>query len=170
MRLLLHTQTSTVVPLKFGNWSLVSSSSILGMWLFIDAGVKFSKNHYIRHFIFILIDVALVCINCTLSNVNDLCVSVLNVIQMQCRSRVWIGLCDLLLETLVVLSKGGGGDKKDKCRSRYDDKEYLTCMILLTAQRPHWMKQFEFPREPELIDLNKSLWRWKSLAWIQLSP
>ena len=38
MKLLIHSQTSTVQPLKFGNGWAISSHILLGMWLLIHAG------------------------------------------------------------------------------------------------------------------------------------
>ena len=40
MKLLLHSQTSPVQPLKFGNGKVVSSHTILGMCLVILGGIK----------------------------------------------------------------------------------------------------------------------------------
>ena len=40
MKLLIHSQTSTVQPLKFGNVYVISSNTLLAMWLLIHAGVK----------------------------------------------------------------------------------------------------------------------------------
>ena len=40
MKLLIHSQTSTVQPLKFGNGQVISSHTLLGMWLLIHAGLK----------------------------------------------------------------------------------------------------------------------------------
>ena len=35
MKLLIHSQTSTVAPMKFGNGYVISSRTLLGMWLLI---------------------------------------------------------------------------------------------------------------------------------------
>ena len=43
MKLLIHTQTSTVQPLKIGNEYVISSHTLSGMWLLIHAGIK--VNH-----------------------------------------------------------------------------------------------------------------------------
>ena len=40
MKLLVQTQTSTVQRLKFGNGYLISSDTLLDMWLFIHDGIK----------------------------------------------------------------------------------------------------------------------------------
>ena len=40
MKLLIHSQTSTVQPLKFGNLYVISSRNLMGMWLLIYAGIK----------------------------------------------------------------------------------------------------------------------------------
>ena len=40
MKLLLHSQTSTVQPLKFGNGEVVPSHTLLDMWLLTHAGIK----------------------------------------------------------------------------------------------------------------------------------
>ena len=40
MILLILSQTSTVQPLKFGNAQVISSHTLLGMWLIIHAGIK----------------------------------------------------------------------------------------------------------------------------------
>ena len=40
MKLLIHSQTSTVKPLKFGNGYVISSHILLGMWLIIHNGIK----------------------------------------------------------------------------------------------------------------------------------
>ena len=40
MKLLTHFQTSTVVPLKFGNGYVISSHTLFGMRLLIHAGIK----------------------------------------------------------------------------------------------------------------------------------
>ena len=42
-KLLIHSQTSTVQPLKFGNIQVISSHTLRDMWLLIQAGDK--KNH-----------------------------------------------------------------------------------------------------------------------------
>ena len=40
MKLLIHSQNSTVQQLKFGNGSVISSHTLLSMWLSIRAGIK----------------------------------------------------------------------------------------------------------------------------------
>ena len=40
IKLLIHSQTSTVQPLKFGNGKVISSHTLLCMWLLIHAGIK----------------------------------------------------------------------------------------------------------------------------------
>ena len=40
MKLFIQTQTSALQPLKFGNGSVISSHTLLGMRLLIHAGVK----------------------------------------------------------------------------------------------------------------------------------
>ena len=40
MKLLIHSQTSTVQPLMFGNGSVSSSHTLLGMWLLNHAGLQ----------------------------------------------------------------------------------------------------------------------------------
>ena len=40
MKLLIHSQTSTVEPLKFENGLVISSCTFLYMWLLIHAGIK----------------------------------------------------------------------------------------------------------------------------------
>ena len=40
MPLLIHSQTSTVQPLRLGNGETISSHTLLGMWLLIHAGIK----------------------------------------------------------------------------------------------------------------------------------
>ena len=40
MKLLIDSQTSTVQPLKFGNWWVMSSHTLPGMWLLIHAVIK----------------------------------------------------------------------------------------------------------------------------------
>ena len=40
MKLFIHSQTSTVQPLKFGNGYVIPSHTLLGMWLLINAGIK----------------------------------------------------------------------------------------------------------------------------------
>ena len=40
MKLLIHSQISTVAPLKFGNGYVISSHSLLRMWLLIHAEIK----------------------------------------------------------------------------------------------------------------------------------
>ena len=42
MKLLIHSQTSTVQPLKFVNGYVIASQSLLGMCLIIYAGIKVS--------------------------------------------------------------------------------------------------------------------------------
>ena len=47
VKLLIHFQTSTVQPLKFGNGQVTSSHTLLHMWLLMHAGIKWnhvSKN------------------------------------------------------------------------------------------------------------------------------
>ena len=43
LKLLIHSQTSTIAPLKFGNGKVISSHTLLGMWLFIRVRIKL--NH-----------------------------------------------------------------------------------------------------------------------------
>ena len=40
LKLLIHSETSTVQPLKFGNGSVISSNTLPGIWLLIHAGIK----------------------------------------------------------------------------------------------------------------------------------
>ena len=40
LKLLIHSQTSTIAPLKFGNGKVISSHTLLGMWLFIHVRIK----------------------------------------------------------------------------------------------------------------------------------
>ena len=40
MKLLIHPQTSLVQPLKFGNRQIISSHTLLNMWLLIHIGIK----------------------------------------------------------------------------------------------------------------------------------
>ena len=40
VKLFIHSQTSAVQLLEFGNGKVNSSHSLLGMWLFIHAGIK----------------------------------------------------------------------------------------------------------------------------------
>ena len=40
MKLLIHSQTSTVAPLKFGNGKVIASHTLLGMWLLIYAEIQ----------------------------------------------------------------------------------------------------------------------------------
>ena len=40
MKLLIHSQTSMVVPLKFGNEQVISVHTLLGMWLIIHAVIR----------------------------------------------------------------------------------------------------------------------------------
>ena len=40
MKLLIHSLTSTVQPLKFRNGQVISSHTLLGVWLLIHAGIK----------------------------------------------------------------------------------------------------------------------------------
>ena len=40
MKLLIHSQTSTVEPVKFGNEEVISSHTLMGMPLLIYAGIK----------------------------------------------------------------------------------------------------------------------------------
>ena len=40
MKLFIHSQTSTVQQLKFGNGQVISSNTLLGVWLLIHAGIK----------------------------------------------------------------------------------------------------------------------------------
>ena len=42
----IHSQTSTVVPLKFGNGYVISSHTLMAIWLLIHAGIK--VNHWDR--------------------------------------------------------------------------------------------------------------------------
>ena len=65
MKLLVHSQTSTVQPLKFGNRCAISSPILFGMWSYIPAGIKVNsvsegaheplltgvKNRQVCHFI-----------------------------------------------------------------------------------------------------------------------
>ena len=44
MKLLLHSKTSAVQPLKFVNGLLISSNTLLGMWLFTHAEIKFNPR------------------------------------------------------------------------------------------------------------------------------
>ena len=39
MRLLLHSQTSTAAPSKFGNWCVISSNTLWWIWLLNHAGI-----------------------------------------------------------------------------------------------------------------------------------
>ena len=39
MKLLINSPTSTVQPLKFENWCIISAHNLLGVWLFIDTGI-----------------------------------------------------------------------------------------------------------------------------------
>ena len=39
-KLLTHSQTSTVQPLKFGSGEVISSHTLQNMWLFIHAEIK----------------------------------------------------------------------------------------------------------------------------------
>ena len=39
MKLLIHSQTSTVQPLKFGNEQEIASNILLGVWLVIHAEI-----------------------------------------------------------------------------------------------------------------------------------
>ena len=41
MKLIAHSQTSTVHALKFGDGYAISSHNLLGMWLVIHAGINF---------------------------------------------------------------------------------------------------------------------------------
>ena len=40
LKLIIHSQTSTIAPLKFGNGKVISSHTLLGMWLFIHVRIK----------------------------------------------------------------------------------------------------------------------------------
>ena len=40
MSVLIHSQTSTVAPLKFGYGYVISTHTLLGMWLLIHDGIK----------------------------------------------------------------------------------------------------------------------------------
>ena len=40
IKLLIHSQTSTVQPLKFGNGYVIPSNTLMGMWLLIHADIK----------------------------------------------------------------------------------------------------------------------------------
>ena len=40
MELLIHSQTSTAEPLKFGNGYVISSHTLQGLWLIIHVGIK----------------------------------------------------------------------------------------------------------------------------------
>ena len=40
MELLIHFQTSTAQPLKIGNGEVITSHTLLGMWLLIHAGTS----------------------------------------------------------------------------------------------------------------------------------
>ena len=40
VELLIHSQTSTVQPLKYGDGYVILSHNILGIWLIIHAGIK----------------------------------------------------------------------------------------------------------------------------------
>ena len=40
MKLIMHSQISTVQPLKFGNGSVIQTHTLLGMRLLIYAGIK----------------------------------------------------------------------------------------------------------------------------------
>ena len=44
VQLLIHTQTSVVQPLKFGNGCVISSHNLLGMWLLMHVGIKIDKT------------------------------------------------------------------------------------------------------------------------------
>ena len=45
MKLLIHSQTSTVAPLKFENGWIISSHTFLGMWLLIHFGIKLNLRY-----------------------------------------------------------------------------------------------------------------------------
>ena len=40
MKLLIHSQTSTAAPLKFGNGYVIASQNLLEMWVLIHAGTQ----------------------------------------------------------------------------------------------------------------------------------
>ena len=40
INLRIHSLTSTVAPLKFRNGEVIRSRTLLGMWLFIHAGIE----------------------------------------------------------------------------------------------------------------------------------
>ena len=40
MKLIIYSETATVAPLKFGNGIVISTHTLLGMWLLIDARIK----------------------------------------------------------------------------------------------------------------------------------
>ena len=44
MKILIHSQTSTVQLLKFWNGYLISSHNLLDMWLLIDTGIKINPG------------------------------------------------------------------------------------------------------------------------------
>ena len=48
MKLPILPQTSTVAPLKFGNVYVSSSYALRGMWLIIQAGIKFESLNSLR--------------------------------------------------------------------------------------------------------------------------
>ena len=48
MKLLIHSQTSTVPPLKFGNEYVISYHILLGMWLLVNAVIKVQWTHDYR--------------------------------------------------------------------------------------------------------------------------
>ena len=46
----IRSQTSMVQPLKFGNWEIISSHTLLGMWLLIHARIKSTDYKLTRYF------------------------------------------------------------------------------------------------------------------------
>ena len=40
IKLLIHSQTSTMQPLKFGNEWIISSHTVLGVWFIIHTGIN----------------------------------------------------------------------------------------------------------------------------------
>ena len=47
MTLLIHSQTSTVVPLKFENGKVISSQTLPGMWLFVHVSKSGHEFHWL---------------------------------------------------------------------------------------------------------------------------
>ena len=45
MKLFIHSQTSTVAPLKFGNGYVISFHTLQGMWLLIRDGIKLTPRY-----------------------------------------------------------------------------------------------------------------------------